>query len=278
MSAPGSTFLARIWGARGSLPAPAAGNADFGSDTCCVEVRCGPHVLIFDAGSGIAHLGTELATEGLAEFDLFFSHCHFDHIFGLPFLKPLYDPAVRARFHAGHFEDGMTCRQMVEQFMAPPYFPLTPKYFRADIEFRDFRPPAVLQPRPGVAVSTVKLNHPNGAVGYRVDFAGRSICYITDTEHRPGRLDAGIIAAINGSDILIYDCSYTDAEYACCVGYGHSTWQEGVKLCEAAGVAQLVLFHHNPGRDDAALRVIERDAQARFKGAVVARTGLVVTP
>lgn len=277
MSDPGA-FTARIWGARGSFPAPAAGNGESGSDTCCVEMRCGPHLLIFDAGSGIASLGMQLWAEGVTELDLFFSHCHFDHIFGLPFLRPLYNEAVRARIYAGHFQDDMTCRGMIEQFMAPPYFPLTPKYFHAQIEFRDFRPPAVLTPHPGIAISTVRLNHPNGAVGYRVDFNGKAICYVTDTEHTPGQIDANILAAIKGADILIYDCSYTEEEYTRCIGYGHSTWREGVKLCEAAGVEQLVLFHHGPSRDDAGLRVVEAEAQARFKGAVVARTGLVLTP
>jgi phosphoribosyl 1,2-cyclic phosphodiesterase len=273
-----NTFFARIWGARGSIPAPAAGNAEFGTDTCCVEVRCGPHLLIFDAGSGIASLGMKLWKEGTSELDLFLSHCHFDHILGLPFLKPLYVKTVEARIYAGHFQDDTTCRQMVERFMGPPFFPLTPKYFSAQIEFRDFRPPAVLTPHPGITVSTFRLNHPNGAVGYRVDFAGRSICYVTDTEHVPGQIDVDVAAGISGSDILIYDCSFTDAEYSGCAGYGHSTWQEGVKLCEAAGVNRLVLFHHSPGRDDAGLRTIEAQAQERFAGAVVARTGLVLTP
>jgi phosphoribosyl 1,2-cyclic phosphodiesterase len=272
------SFVTRIWGARGSLPAPAAENCEFGSDTCCVEMRCGPHVLIFDAGSGIASLGQMLVQEGIRDLDLFFSHCHFDHIFGIPFLKPLYDEAVTARIYAGHFQDGMTCQGMVTNFMGPPYFPLTPKFFRASIEFRDFRPPDTLSPHPGITVSTVRLNHPNGAVGYRVDYRGRSVCYITDTEHLPGRLDADIVATIEGADILIYDCAFTDSEYDACAGYGHSTWQQGVKLCEAAGVAKLVIFHHRPGRSDAGLREIEAEAQARFPGAVVARTGLELAP
>lgn len=267
-------FLVRIWGARGSLPAPAAQNCIFGSDTSCVEVRCGPHVLIFDAGSGIASLGAALAEEGVTDLDLFFSHCHLDHIIGLPFLKPLYSDKVTARIHAGHFQDGMTCRQMIEQFMGPPYFPLTPKFFRAAMDFHDFRPPDVIAPHPEVAVSTVRLNHPNGAVGYRVEFAGHAFCYITDTEHFPGRIDEDLVAAIKGADSMVYDCTFTDAEYDACVGYGHSTWEEGVKLCEAAGVKQLVIFHHRPGRDDEGLEALEATAQARFPGAIVARTGM----
>jgi phosphoribosyl 1,2-cyclic phosphodiesterase len=271
-------FLVRVWGARGSIPAPAAPNCDFGSDTCCVEMRCGGRVLIFDAGSGAPALGARLASEGVRDFDLFFSHCHFDHIIGLPFMHPLYDGGVSARLYAGHFENGGTCRAMVEGFMSPPYFPLTPKQFRAEIDYRDFRPPDVLEPHAGIVVSTVRLNHPNGAVGFRVDFGGRSVCYITDTEHMPGRLDEAILAAIRGADIMIYDCMYTDAEFDPCRGYGHSTWEEGVRLCEAAGVGRLVIFHHRPGRDDAGLRRIEAEATARFPGAIVARTGLELTP
>ena len=84
-------FLVRIWGARGSLPAPAAENCEFGSDSPCVEMRCGPHVLVFDVGSGAESLGVLLKQEGVKDFDIFLSHCHLDHIMGLPFLKPLYD-------------------------------------------------------------------------------------------------------------------------------------------------------------------------------------------
>lgn len=126
-------FLVRIWGARGSLPAPASPNRVFGTDTCSVEMRCGGHVMLFDVGSGAEAISSMLSREDIKDFDIFFSHCHFDHIMGLPFLKPLYHHDVRARIHAGHFEDDTTCRQMAEGFMSPPYFPITPKYFDADI-------------------------------------------------------------------------------------------------------------------------------------------------
>src|SRR5829696_3304275 len=237
-------FVVRIWGARGSLSVPAAQNSDFGSDTCCVEVRCGSRVLVFDAGTGAASLGRALDEEGLTDFDLFFTHCHFDHIIGLPFVKPLYRQGVTARLHAGHFEDGTTCREMVERFMRPPYFPLTPLQFRARVEFRDFQPPHSWLAHPGIDLSTARLNHPGGAVGYRVDFSGRSVCYVTDTEHEPGAPDRNVLRLIEGADMLIYDCMYTDAEFHKYRGYGHSTWEEGVRLCRAAGVDQLILFHH----------------------------------
>jgi phosphoribosyl 1,2-cyclic phosphodiesterase len=271
-------FLVRIWGARGSLPAPAAENCEFGTDSPCVEIRCGSHILVFDVGSGAESLGVRLMRESVKEFDIFLSHCHLDHIIGLPFMKPLYDPSVHVRLYAGHFLDDMTCREMAERFMAPPFFPITPKVFHAHVAFKDFRPPAALKPRSGIAISTVRLNHPNGSVGYRIDYAGKSVCYITDHEHVPGHPDPALLAMIRGAEIMIYDCMYTDAEFTGCQGYGHSTWQEGVRLCEAAGVERLVIFHHRPGRDDDALKLIETEAKARFPGAIVARTGLELLP
>ncbi len=271
-------FLVRVWGARGSLPAPAEGNCEYGTNSPCVEIRCGPHILVFDVGSGAESLGLLLAREGVKEFDVFLSHCHLDHVMGLPFMKPLYNPAVRVRLYAGHFLDDMTCREMVERFMAPPFFPITPSVFHAHLSFRDFRPPAVLTPHPGIVISTVRLNHPNGAVGYRIDYAGRSVCYITDNEHVPGHPDEKLLALLKGAQIMIYDCMYTDAEFKSCQGFGHSTWEEGVRLCEAAGVERLVIFHHRPGRDDEGLKRIGAEAKARFPGAVVARTGLELVP
>jgi len=267
-------FLVRIWGARGSLPAPAVRNTVFGSETCSIEMRCGGHILIFDVGSGAEALSSYLTTNKVKDLDIFFSHCHLDHIMGLPFLKPLYDHEVAARIYAGHFEDATTCKEMVDNFMAPPYFPVTPKYFDAHIQYLDFRPPDTLDPQEGIVIETMRLNHPNGCVGYRVRYAKHAVCYLTDTEHVAGRMDGKLIDFISGADAIIYDCMYTDAEFSHFRGYGHSTWEEGVRLCEAAGVKRLVIFHHRPGRNDDDLSKIESDAQARFSGAIVARSGL----
>ena len=158
-------------------------------------MRCGGHVLIFDVGSGAEGLVLAPRCEdGVRDFDLFFSHCHFDHIMGLPFLKPLYDHEVTARIYAGHFEDGTTCRQMAERFMAPPYFPVTPKYFDAADRLSRLPPagdaaaasPASRSRRCGSTIRTAA-----SAIAWTI--GGRSVCYITDTEHVPGqhRREAG---------------------------------------------------------------------------------------
>lgn len=269
-------FQLTIWGARGSIPAPAAANTRFGSDTSCIEVRCGDHVLVLDAGTGVVGCGRKLCCEGVRDLDILFTHCHFDHIMGLPFMAPLYTEDAVVRLHAGHFLDETTCRRMVERFMRPPYFPVTPKQFTARIDYRDFRPPKVLDLAGGVRVRTVRLNHPNGAVGYRIEYAGRSFCYITDTEHEPDKPDVAIRDFIAGSDLMIYDCMYTDEEFPTFQGFGHSTWQEGVRLCRAAGVANLIIFHHDISRTDAWLEALATTARKAFPGAIVARTGLTI--
>lgn len=271
-----SRFQLTIWGARGSIPAPAAANARFGSDTSCIEVRCGDHVLVLDAGTGVVGCGRRLCLEDVQDLDILFTHCHFDHIIGLPFMIPLYKEGATIRLHAGHFLDATTCRSMVARFMCPPYFPVTPKQFAARIDYRDFRPPDVLDLADDVRVRTVRLNHPDGAVGYRVEHAGRSFCYITDTEHVPGKPDAAIRDFIAGSELMIYDSMYTDEEFPAFQGFGHSTWQEGARLCRAAGVENLVIFHHDISRTDEWLEVLEARARKAFPGAIVARTGLTL--
>ena len=271
-----SRFELTIWGARGSIPAPAAANTRFGSDTSCVELRCGDHVIVLEAGTGIVGCGRKLYDGGVRDIDVLLTHCHFDHIIGLPFFMPLYCAGTAVRIHAGHFEDDTTCRTMVERFMCPPYFPVTPKQFAADIQYCDFRPPDVLDLFPDVRIRTVRLNHPNGAVGYRIEHGGRAVCYITDTEHRLGVRDEAICDLIAGADIMIYDSMYTDAEYPKYRGFGHSTWEEGVRLCRAAGVPRLVAFHHDISRTDTWLADLVGRARAVFPGLLVGQTGLTL--
>jgi phosphoribosyl 1,2-cyclic phosphodiesterase len=129
-----------------------------------------------------------------------------------------------------------------------------------------------------VRLRTAPLNHPNGATGYRIEYGGQSICYVTDTEHKEGQRDQAIVDLIRDSDIVIYDATYTDDEYPKYRNWGHSTWQEGVRLCDAAGAKRLVIFHHDPSHDDAFMDGIAKAAEAMRPGTVVAREGMVLTP
>jgi phosphoribosyl 1,2-cyclic phosphodiesterase len=263
-----------VWGTRGSIPSAPDDPSIFGARTSCVEIRAGGRRLVFDAGSGIVELGLSLLADPGREIDLFLSHAHYDHMMGLPYFAPLYYPDFAVRLHAGHMLDGTDCESLVTAYMSPPFHPVTPKVFRAAVAYRTFTPGDDLSPASGLGIATHRLNHPNGAVAYRVSWNGRSIVYATDTEHEPGQPDVALRRFVAGADILVYDTTFTDAEMETFRGYGHSSVEEGVRICRDAGIARLVLFHHSHKRTDAQLLAIEAGAQRLFAGAVAARPGL----
>ena len=269
-------FSVKFWGVRGSIACSGPRTARYGGNTSSIEVRCGERVLLFDAGTGFRYLGHALASSGLLDADLFLTHTHFDHVAGLPFFKPFFQPENRFRLWAGHLGERMTLRRVLGEFMMSPLFPVPPQVFRARMEYREFRAGETLKPAPDVAVRTIALNHPDGATGYRVDYGGRSLCYLTDTEHVPGAPDRNILELIAGADLVIYDSMYTDAEYETYTGWGHSTWQEGVRLCREAGAKRLCVFHHDPEHDDDMLDGIALEVERQMPGSVVAKDGLVL--
>jgi ribonuclease Z len=236
-------------------------------------MRCGKHTLLFDAGSGLRPAGKALRASGITDFDLFFTHCHYDHIIGLPAFKPMYERGIKLKLWSGHLAGRMTTRQMVDEFIRPPWFPVKLDICKASLDYRDFASGDVLRPREGVVVRTGSLTHPGGCIGYRVEWGGRIVAVITDTEHDPGKLDQAVLQLIEDADLVIYDCTYTEEEMERYRGNGHSTWQQGVKLCEAAGARGLALFHHDPTRTDEQLDEMEKLAKDRFAGAFAARDG-----
>lgn len=267
------TLLVKFWGVRGSIPVSGPEFLHYGGNTACIELRCGGHTLFLDAGSGLRPAGETLRAAGPTDIDLFFTHSHYDHIIGFPFFMPIYDRESRITVWSGHLAGRMTTRQMLTEFMLPPWFPAKLDMCKANITCNDFVSGDTLQPRKGITVRTGSLNHPGGCIGYRIEWGGRAIALISDTEHEPGELDPAVLELIEGADLVIYDCTYLEAEMQIKRGYGHSTWQEGVKLCEAAGARSLALFHHDPRRTDDQLKAIERQAKEAFAGAFAARDG-----
>lgn len=175
---------------------------------------------------------------------------------------------------AGHIEEEGGIRQVLSGQMAQPFFPVPLEAMQATMTFEDFRAGETFRLPPDVVVRTKPLNHPNGATGYRIEYQGKAVCYVTDTEHIPGKPDENVLALIDGADLVIYDSTYTEEEFPAKVGWGHSTWEEGVRLCRMADVKMLAIFHHDPEHEDKFMEQLEMKARERWSGAVVARENM----
>jgi phosphoribosyl 1,2-cyclic phosphodiesterase len=239
----------------------------YGGNTSCIEVSDGNNRLILDAGTGLRGLGQDVMRSSETSGVLLFTHTHWDHICGFPFFTPFYTPGREFRVLAGHLYDKGGIQSVLASQMATPTFPVPLAALRANMHYEDFRAGDSLTGLfPGLVAKTGPINHPDGATGYRLEWHGKVVCYITDTEHFPGRRDPAVLSLI-----------YTDEEFPDKVGWGHSTWQEGVRLSLAADVRQLAIFHHNPDHTDPIMADIEAQAKAVWAGCVVARDEMVIT-
>lgn len=265
----------KFWGVRGSIAVPGPNTARYGGNTPCIEIRCGGNTIIFDGGTGLRALGdTFLSNGAILDADLFLSHCHLDHVSGLPFFTPMFAKCHHIRIWAGNLLPKYSLEQALRTMMSPPLFPIEVESFKADIEYRDFHAGDPIKLRGGAALRTAMLNHPDGAVGYRLECNGKSVAYLTDTELPPGEIDAGLMSLAKGADLMIFDATYTESEIATRRGWGHSTWQDAVRLADAAGVGTLCLFHHDPGHDDEFMDNLGAQAAAARPGTIVAREGM----
>lgn len=269
-------FSVRFWGVRGSIACPSPTHIKFGGNTSCVEVTAGPHRFVLDAGTGIRCLSKVFLRSDVDTVRLLLSHTHWDHINGFPFFRPAYDPKRRVHILAGHLKNHGGIQKVLSQQMHEPVFPVPLEAMKAIVEFEDFQAGETLSLYPEVRIRTTPLNHPNGGTGYRIEHAGRSACYVTDTEHVPGKPDPNILGLIEGADLVIYDSTYTDEEFPRHIGWGHSTWQEGMRLCRAAKAKRLAIFHHEPDHNDAFMERIEAEAKAAWDGNLVAREGMEI--
>jgi phosphoribosyl 1,2-cyclic phosphodiesterase len=249
----------------------------YGGNTPCVEIRCGSYTLIFDAGTGIRDLGNALTQAAdTADFDIFLSHGHIDHVIGLPFFAPLFVEGQVVRVWAGSLHPAGGVEEAVRKLMSFPFFPLQVDALHAELEFHDFRVGDAINPRPGVTLRTAPLNHPGGAVGYRVEYGGRAVAYVTDVEMGDGPIDPALLALTKDAALVILDTTYTDEELPTHVHWGHSTWQQGIRLANAAGAGRLCLFHHDPDHDDGFMDQVRTAAESARPGTIVAREGLKI--
>ena len=262
----------KFWGVRGSIAASGARFEEFGGNTPCLEVRCGPRLYVVDAGSGIMALGPEIAAEGGEPIDIVLSHLHLDHVAGLPFFRPALQPGRAIRLHCGNL-GGESAEAALGRLFSPPLFPISLTQLPARFEHHGFSAGDRLGFADGSSAETLPLNHPGGATGYRFNFRGRSICYISDIEHTDPWPPPELTRFVQGADLMVYDGMFSETEYLRCQGWGHSTWQKGVALALAADVEHLAVFHLHPQHDDSHLHEIEAEVRAAMPGAFLAREG-----
>lgn len=271
-------FHIRFWGVRGSIPCPGEETAKYGGNTSCVEIKCGERVLVFDAGTGICQFAESNAGAAPLDVDLFLTHTHYDHVWGWPHFSAALSAKNKFHIRAGHLHDAGGIENLMRGLLTDPLNPVNTETLRAKLTFEDFGIGDTLAPRTDIKVRTAALNHPNGASGYRVEFAGKAICYITDHEHTEDGPTDGLLALVEDADIMVYDATYTDEEFPNHVNWGHSTWQEGARLSDKANVAQYVVFHHDPGHDDSFMDQVARDVERMRPGSIVAREGMILSP
>ncbi|MDA0780714.1 MAG: MBL fold metallo-hydrolase [Rickettsiales bacterium] len=244
-------FTVKFWGVRGTVPVPGKNTIKYGGNTSCVELMCNKRQIIFDAGTGIVPLGNQ--TDNY-HTDILMSHTHLDHISGFPFFKPLHTPDSMVSIWAGHLKPENTVKKAMGHLMMSPVFPLALQDVQSRVLFNDFMAGEMLLnkgfQKDGITIDTLPLNHPDRATAYRVEFNNKSVCYVTDVEHEIDSIDHSLVKFIEDADVFIYDSTYDDNNFDKYKGWGHSTWQQGARLADAAHVKNFIAFHHDPNATD----------------------------
>ncbi len=256
-----------LWGVRGSIPSPGPSTIRYGGNTSCVEVQgSGGRTVVLDAGTGIRRLGTVIRPIG-GRLDLLLTHLHADHVHGLAFFEPLF--ASGRDLHIwGPAPTPDALRAGLARYLSPPVSALPLRDLPCRLSFHHV-PGGPLEV-PGFQIVADYVCHPLPTVGYRISEGSVAMCYLPD--HEPalatgGRFDApewtsGYDLAKDAA-LLIHDAQYTPEEYTARRGWGHSAVPDAIALARLAGAARLVLFHHDPERDDAALDALLADAERR---------------
>jgi phosphoribosyl 1,2-cyclic phosphodiesterase len=265
----------KFWGVRGSIPTPQPENLGLGGNTTCVEVRDHDgQVLIIDGGTGLRYLGLALMREFAGQklsLKVLMTHFHWDHIQGIPFFAPLFNPANDVTFYSDR--PGGELREILEGQMSNPYFPVRFEHLAARRHFEQIAPEARFG---DLTVRAFPMNHPQGACGYRIECADAVVVHANDLEHGDAKFDGILREHADGASVLIYDAQYTPEEYESKRGWGHSTWREGVRLAREANVKRLVLFHHDPGHGDRFMKDLEAEARRHFEATDAAREGSTI--
>src|SRR3972149_5651974 len=254
-------MLIRCWGSRGSVPVAGNEYLKHGGDTTCMEITSNNgDVIIVDAGTGIRKLGNKLLRTDKRNYNIVFTHAHWDHLMGFPFFKPVYTKRISLHLYGCPFAQA-SIKEILSKSMSPPYFPVNLEDLRADISYHGACSGGF--DIGSIHVTPILLSHPNKGIGYKFVEEGRSFVFLTDNEltyKHPGGLDyREYLDFSTNADLLIHDAEYTREEYSVTKGWGHSVYDDALNLAVEAHVQQFGLFHHNQDRSDAGLdRIVEK--------------------
>ena len=263
----------KLWGTRGSLATPGPDTARYGGNTSCVEVRGNAGtLLVLDAGTGIRRLGASLPPD-LKRVDILLTHVHMDHIQGLGFFAPLYNPNVEVHIW-GPASSTQRLHWRLKRYLSPPLFPVRLTELACKLSIHEV--PCGEVDIGEFRVSAALVCHPGPTEGYRIKSAeGRVLTYLPDHEPALGVLrfpslprewTSGAKLA-DGADLLIHDSQYSSAEYACHCGWGHSSLTQTLSFGSLTEVRRLVPFHHDPSHSDADLDRLMFEAMEESKPA-----------
>ena len=257
---------ARVWGCRGSVAAPGPETVKYGGNTSCVEVRLSSgQVLVLDAGTGMRPLGVALAANGCPEIHILLSHLHLDHLQGLGFFRPLFDPSLEIHIW-GPPSPVQPLSERIAMYLSPPLFPVSLEDVPARLSFHDATEEVVTIG--SAKVRSAKVQHQGPTVGYRIEENGLALAYVPDHEPSLGN-ELRTVAPewmsgydiARDADVLLHDAQYRDHEYREHIGWGHSALADTVEFANKSGVEHLVLFHHDPYHTDEELETLLTEAR-----------------
>jgi phosphoribosyl 1,2-cyclic phosphodiesterase len=260
----------QVWGARGSIPAPGPETTRYGGNTSCLCVTLDDgSAFVLDAGTGIRSLGLALDGAGAQPLNILLTHLHLDHIQGLMFFAPMFNPRSEIVVW-GPASPEASLEDRIGRYISAPLSPVEVRELPCHPSFREAE---TTELRIGSAViRSASVSHRGPTLGYRIEADGSSLCYIPD--HEPGLgtsladLEQDWISGFDlarGASLLIHDCQYTDEEYPHHIGWGHSPVADALAFANRTDAERVMMFHHDPLHSDVFLDQVASDVGARVE-------------